>query len=123
MTLLLPAVLLAALGAEPLRGPAVYSQNLSVQDTQPRVLLELEDAWALALIHRDAAVFRRLLAERFIYTEDDRTMTRDDVLRDIVAGPDTAKTAHDEDMGSDRSGETAVVTGGLVVGGTGADGQ
>src|SRR6266571_7790038 len=96
MTLLLPAVLLVALGA--------------VQDTQPRVLLELEDAWALALIHRDAAVFQRLLADRFIYTEDDRTMSRDEVLRDMVAGPDTVKTAHNEDMRIHRFGATAVVT-------------
>ena len=122
MTLLLPAVLLAALGAEPLRGPAVYSQNLSVQDTQPRVLLELEDAWALALIHRDAAVFRRLLADGFIYTEDDRTMSRDDVLREIVAGQDTVKTAHNEDMRVHRFGATAVVTGWLVVDGQGPSG-
>src|SRR5947199_6881122 len=123
MTLLLPAVLLAALGAEGLRGPAVYSQNLSVQDTQPRVLLELEDAWALALIHRDAAVFQRLLADGFIYTEDDRTMSRDDVLRDIVAGPDTVKAAHNEDMRIHRFGATAVVTGWLVVSGQGPSGR
>ena len=76
----------------------------------------------LALIHRDAAVFRRLLADRFIYTEDDRTMSRDDVLRDMVAGPDTVKTAHNEDMRVHRFGATAVVTGWLVVGGHGPSG-
>src|SRR5438874_656254 len=95
---------------------------LPLQDTQPRVLLELEDDWARALIHRDAAVFRRLLADRFIYTEDDRTMSRDDVLRDMVAGPDTVKTAHNEDMRVHRFGATAVVTGWLVVGGQGPSG-
>src|SRR5213078_3985820 len=88
MKFLLAAALLATLVAErrpvqmavskPGAGPgAVYSHNLSVQDTQSRVLLRLEDDWALALIRRDAAVFRRLLADGFIYTEDDRTVSRD----------------------------------------------
>ena len=92
------------------------------QDTEPRVLLRLEDEWALALIRRDAAVFRRLLADRFIYTEDDRTMSRDDVLHEIVAGADTVKSAHNEDMHVHRFGATAVVTGWLVVAGLGPGG-
>jgi len=92
------------------------------QDTEPRVLLRLEDEWALALIQRDGAVFRRLLADRFIYTEDDRTMSRDDVLHEVVAGADTVKAAHNEDMRVHRFGETAVVTGWLVVAGQGPSG-
>jgi hypothetical protein len=93
------------------------------QDTEPRVLLRLEDEWALALIHRDGGVFRRLLADRFIYTEDDRTMSRDDVLHDVVAGADTVQAAHNEDMRVRRFGETAVVTGWLVVAGQGPSGR
>ena len=92
------------------------------QDTEPRVLLRLEDEWAIALIHRDGAVFQRLLADGFIYTEDDRTMRRDDVLRDVVTGADTVTAAHNEDMQVRRFGETAVVTGWLVVGGHGPSG-
>src|SRR6266576_137978 len=113
MKVLLAASLLAPLVAE--RVPVM-------QDPQPRVLLRMEDDWALALIHRDAAVFQRLLADGFIYTEDDRTMSRDEVLRDMVAGPDTVKTAHNEDMRIHRFGGTAVVTGWLVVGGQGPNG-
>jgi hypothetical protein len=101
---------------------AVLLATAAPRDTEPRVLLRLEDEWALALIHRDAAVFRRLLAEGFIYSEDDRTMSRDDVLRDVVAGPDTVQTAHNEDMRVHRFGATAVVTGWLVVGGRGPNG-
>ena len=48
--------------------------------------------------------------------------TRDAVLRDIVAGPDTAEAAHNEDMRVHRFGTTAVVTGWLVVRGRGASG-
>src|SRR2546423_475446 len=73
---------------------AVLLATAAPQDTEPRVLLRLEDEWALALIQRDGAVFRRLLADRFIYTEDDRSMSRDDVLHDVVAGSDTVKAAH-----------------------------
>src|SRR6266536_5638461 len=119
MKRLLAAALLATLGAE--RFPV--SQDVGVQDPQSRVLLRLEDDWAVALIHRDAAVFRRLLADGFIYTEDDRTVSRDDVLHDVAAGADTVTTAHNEAMQVHRFGATAVVTGWLVVGGRGPSGS
>ena len=101
---------------------AVLLGTAAPQDTEPRILLRLEDEWALALIHRDGAVFRRLLADRFIYTEDDRTMSRDDVLHEVVAGTDTVKAAHNEDMRVRRFGQTAVVTGWLLVAGQGPNG-
>ncbi len=107
------AVLLATL---------VASRSPHTQDADARALLQLEDDWARALIRRDATVFRRLLADRFIYTEDDRTVGRDDLLRDVVAGPDTVEAAHNEDMLAHRFGSTAVVTGWLIVRGRGAGG-
>ena len=110
---------MATPGAEP---TAVDAPALSVQDTDAQVLLRLEDDWARGLTRRDAALFRRLLAEGFVYSEDDRTVGRDDVLRDIVGGPDTVETAHNEDMKVHRFGTTAVVTGWLLVGGHGPKG-
>ena len=98
------------------------AQSVSAQDTVARALLRLEDDWAVALIRRDAAVFQRLLADGFIYSENDRTVDRAAVLHDIVAGPDTVETAHNEDMQIHRFGATAVVTGWLIVGGHGANG-
>src|SRR5216117_3909214 len=106
-------LLLSALWATGVRGG---------QDADARVLLGLEDEWAAALVRRDAATFRRLLADGFIYTEDDRMSTRDAVLRDIVSGSDTVEAAHNEDMRVHRFGTTAVVTGWLVVRGHGAGG-
>jgi len=106
-------LLLAGLWATGVRGR---------QDRDVRVLLGLEDEWAAALVRRDAATFGRLLADGFIYTENDRTSTRDAVLRDIVAGPDTVEAARNEDMRVYRFGTTAVVTGWLVVRGHGAGG-
>src|SRR5881628_1508864 len=98
MNLLLVALLLA-------------TQAPGAQDTVAQVLLRLEDDWTVGLTHRDAALFRRLLADGFVYTEDDRTVGRDDVLRDVAAGPDTVESAHNEDMKVHRFGTTAIVTG------------
>jgi ketosteroid isomerase-like protein len=93
----------------------------SPQDPDTRALLQLEDEWAAALIRRDTTVFQRLLADGFIYTEDDRTVGRDAVLHDVV-GPDTVEAAHNEDMRVHRFGAAAIVTGWLVVRGHGAHG-
>jgi ketosteroid isomerase-like protein len=101
---------------------AVLLATAAPQDTEPRVLLRLEDDWAVALVRRDGAVFRRLLADGFIYTEDDRSMSRDEVLHEVVAGADTVTAAHNEDMQVHRFGQTAIVTGWLVVAGHGPGG-
>ncbi|HYT72085.1 MAG TPA: nuclear transport factor 2 family protein [Gemmatimonadales bacterium] len=112
---LLAAVLFAGLGA-------AAAQHPGGQTPDARTLLGLEDEWAAALVRRDAATFRRLLADGFVYTEDDRMLGRDAVLRDIVAGTDTVEAAHNEDMRVHSFGTTAVVTGWLVVRGRGANG-
>jgi ketosteroid isomerase-like protein len=95
----------------------------SPQDSTDSELLRLEDSWAVALVRRDGGAFRRMLADGFVYSEDDRTMSRDDVLRDIISGSDTVEAAHNEDMRVHRFGATAVVTGWLMVSGRGASGR
>ena len=108
MTALLLVVLLAA----------------NVQDADTRALLRLEDEWASALVKRDRVVFERLLADRFVYTENDQMMDRAAVLNSVVAGLDTVLAAHNEAMVVHRFGPvTAVVTGWLVVGGRGPTGD
>ncbi|HKG92426.1 MAG TPA: nuclear transport factor 2 family protein [Gemmatimonadaceae bacterium] len=88
-----------------------------------RALVRLEDSWAAALVRRDGATFRRLLAEGFVYTEDDRVMSRDELLREITAGSDTVTWAGNEGMRVHEFGATtAVVTGWLIVRGRGKDG-
>ncbi len=84
-------------------------------DPDVRTLLQLEDAWAAAVVRRDSATFERLLADRFVYTENDRLETRAEVLHDVVAGSDTVTVAHNEDMQVHCFGTTAVVTGWLVL--------
>jgi hypothetical protein len=117
MSRILVAVLLLA----GLASPRAQSPPES-RDPEARTLLQLEDSWPVALVRRDGATFRRLLADGFVYTENDRTSTRDEVLHDAEAGSDKVEAAHNEDMRVYRFGPTAVVTGWLVVRGRGADG-
>jgi Domain of unknown function (DUF4440) len=92
------------------------------QGTDSAALVKLEDDWARALVRRDTVVFQRLLAPGFVYSENDQTMSRDDVLRGVVSGPDTVEAAANEDMKVHRFGTTALVTGWLVVRGRGPSG-
>ena len=95
-----------------------------VQDPDTRTLLQLEDGWASALVKRDRVTFERLLADGFVYTENDQTMDRATVLNSIVAGTDTVVVARNDSMVVHRYGAmTAVVTGWLIVGGRGANGE
>lgn len=104
--------------------PAIAQATPAKTPTDPatRQILQLEDSWATALVKRDDAVFQRLLAPGFVYTEDDRLMTRAEVLREIVSGTDTVAAAHNEGMVVHLFGSTGVVTGWLVVRGRGASG-
>jgi ketosteroid isomerase-like protein len=92
------------------------------QHADSTALIKLEDDWARALVRRDTAVFQRLLAKGFVYTENDQTMSRDDVLKSVSSGTDTVEAAANEDMKVHRFGKTALVTGWLVVRGRGVTG-
>ena len=108
------AVLLLALSA-----PAARAQK-KAKAPKPGgpELTRLEDQWAAGLVRRDRALFEKLLAKRFVYTENDRMMQRDDVLHDVAEGSDTVTAAHNEGMEVHEYGAvTAVVTGWLVVDG------
>jgi len=90
--------------------------------TSAATLLKLEDGWARALVRRDSAFFKRTLAAGFVYSEDDRSSTRDQVLHDLVSPADTVTEAHNEGMTVHGFGSTAVVTGWLIVRGRNASG-
>jgi ketosteroid isomerase-like protein len=94
----------------------LHAQRAPKAATTEQQLVRNEDGWAAALVKRDAAYFQRMLAPGFVYTEDAKLMTRDDVLRDAVSGTDTVTAAHNEGMVVHEAGpQTAIVTGLLVV--------
>src|SRR2546427_11292008 len=94
---------------------------VNAQDADTPALLQLEDDWASALVKRDRVVFERLLADGFVYTENDQMMDRATVLNSVAAGSDTVVAAHNESMTVHHYGPaTAVVTGWTLVGGRGA---
>jgi ketosteroid isomerase-like protein len=87
-----------------------------------RTLLRLEDQWTCALVRRDSAAFDRLLAPRFVYTENDQVMTKAQLIDAVVHGSDTVESAANEDMKAYVYPNASVVTGWLVVKGRGKDG-
>lgn len=119
MKLAAPLLLAVALAVAP---AGAIAQRPRTPDPAP-ALIRLENAWAAALVRRDGATFQRLLAAGFVYTENDRLMTRDDVIRGVTAGADTVVEAHNEDMKVHSFGaNVAIVTGWLVVRGRDASG-
>ena len=86
-------------------------------------LIRLENQWAAGVVKRDRALFEKLLAPKFVYTEDDKLMRRAEVLHEITAGSDTVTAAHNEGMEVHEYGAvTAVVTGLLILEGHGKGG-
>lgn len=93
------------------------------QNNDSTEILQLEDEWASALVKRDIGLFSRVLAEGFIYTENDIVYVRDSVIKYVAYGTDTVESAHNEEMQVHMFGKTAVVTGWLVVNGHGEGGN
>ena len=113
-------ILLVALSA-----PAIFAQKQDKEVKPGAVELKrLENQWAAGLVKRDRALFDKLLAKKFVYTENDKLMRRADVIHEIAEGTDTVTAAHNEDMEVHEFGATtAAVTGWLIVEGHGKDGR
>src|SRR5215471_14724856 len=88
------SMLLLALSA-----PTILAQK-KVKEPKPGAveLIRLENQWAAGLVKRDRALFDKLLSPKFVYTENDRLMRREEVLNDIASGSDTVTAARNEGM-------------------------
>ena len=95
---------------------------LAVQSPTAAAILKLEDGWASALLRRDSLAFERMLAPGFIYSEDDKTLTRQETLRALFAGGETVTRARNEAMQVHDFGSTVIVTGWLSVASKSAQG-
>jgi ketosteroid isomerase-like protein len=114
-------VLVASLTSLPASTPnAVAQQPKASLTADERTVLDLEDAWAKAVVKRDAATFRKILAPGFIYTEDDRIQTGEQLLKDIVSGTDTVTEARNEKLETHTFDNAMIVTGWLVMRGRSA---
>ena len=116
--LLSRTALLLAIAASPL-----VAQQKTTTASPAAELIRLEDQWTTGLVKRDRVLFEKLLAPKFVYTENDQLMSRADVLHDVAEGSDRVSAAHNEGMVVHEYGPTtAVVTGWLIVSGRGKSG-
>jgi ketosteroid isomerase-like protein len=99
-----------------------FTSEAQTASTTRRQLAELEDQWVQAVIRRDSAAFNRLLHPAFVYTEDDRVYTKQQLIREVTTGTDTVTAGGNEDLTVRLFGNTAIVTGWLVLRGRGASG-
>ena len=106
----------------------VAAATLRAQQVQPartateRTLFALENQWAQGVVRRDAAVIKRLVAPRWIYSDESGTMNREQGIAAFTNGPDTVVTAGNDSMHVVSYGGTAIVTGILWMRGHGAAG-
>jgi ketosteroid isomerase-like protein len=102
-----------------LSGPGYLSAQPAAAKRQ---IAALEDAWIQAVIKRDAAAFNRLLGPDFVYTEDDRIYTKEQLIKEVTTGSDTVTSGRNEDLVVRVHGNTAIATGWLILIGRGSSG-
>lgn len=107
-----------------LAAPPLLAQKKTTAATPTAAeLVRLENQWTVGLVKRDRVLFDKLLAPRFVYTENDKLMSRADVLHEVAEGSDRVTAARNEGMEVHEYGPTtAVVTGWLIVAGRGTGG-
>ena len=106
-----------------LAAPQLLAQQKAAATPTATELIRLENQWTAGLVKRDRATFEKLLAPKFVYTENDKLMSRADVIHEVAEGADRVTAARNEGMVVHEYGPTtAVVTGWLIVDGRGASG-
>lgn len=113
-------ILIASTAAAQVTPPTKPGVKPTFAENAISTVTKLEDSWATALVRRDRSTFERLLAPKFVYTEDTTTMDRATVIRGMFT--DVVTEAHNDSMDVRIFGNTAVVTGWLVTKGTSKDG-
>jgi ketosteroid isomerase-like protein len=116
-----PAAAQSSRGAPPPREPTPNPRNISGTALANLAPLQLEDEWTTALVKRDAATFERLLAPKFVYTENASVMNRGEVIKS-VNGSDRVEWARNEGLRVHDFGDVQVITGVLHLRGRGRNG-
>jgi hypothetical protein len=116
------AVLFASSASAQGTAAPVKPPRMSAIDATISTVTKLEDSWAAGLIRRDRSTFERILAPKFVYTEDSVMMDRATTLRSLL-GSDIVTEAHNDSMEVHIFGNVAIVTGWLTVKGHNKDGE
>lgn len=91
-------------------------------DPEREAILKVEDQWCAAYLHRDVEFLSRFLVDDYTLTNGrGEISTKADDLRDAKAGQPNYEVFENHEMKIRLYGDTALVTGVTVVGGT-ADG-
>lgn len=78
-------------------------------------VIQSENLIATCYLHYDAKIFERLVANDFIYSENDQTYTRGEVMKQLSSATEKIEFAGNEDMKVYLHGNTAIVTGWLII--------
>ena len=87
-----------------------------------QALFKLEDAFANAVVRRDPAALGRIVAPKWVYSDESGVMERDAAIKVFTSGTDTVTAASNERMRALVYDNTAVVIGILVMKGRGPKG-
>ena len=87
-----------------------------------RTLRRLEDEWAQAVVRRDAATLERMVAGRWVYSDESGVMERAAGIEAFTTGTDTVRTATNSDERVLIYRDAAVVIGVLEMKGGGPNG-
>ena len=127
--ILLASAISIALIAAPAAATSLAAQSASTPTnsvTAPtatqRALYRLEDQWAQGVVKRDAATVRRLVAPKWIYSDESGTMNREQGIASFTSGTDTVTAAGNDNMKAVVYGNTVIVTGILWMRGHNAQG-
>lgn len=87
-----------------------------------RELFRIEDEFARAVVKRDAKALGRIVAPRWVYSDESGVMGRADGIKAFTSGTDTVTEASNSDMRAMVYGNSAVVIGILHLKGRGPSG-
>ncbi len=62
------------------------------------IIIQLENNWAKALMNKDETLFRKYITSDFIYTENDKLYSSEEVLQSLLNTADVVENAYNEDM-------------------------
>ncbi len=92
-------------------------ENTSDNSDDSVIIVKLENDFAAAVVKRDEAVINKLIADNFIYTENENMYSRSDVIGSFLSASDVIESAYNEDLQVHLYDNTAVVTGWLYING------